>query len=92
MKESKPVFDANANSVHYGVALHKTTFDEGEPILIDLWIDNQSEHETYGVGGSDCRYPYTTVLFDDQGHRLLSNQEQQDRENEKEGHHVPSRL
>src|ERR1035438_4649810 len=61
MKERKPIFGASPTGSHVGIAVSKTSFDAGEPVLVDVWIDNQTEHETFADRG--CERPIDTPLY-----------------------------
>jgi hypothetical protein len=82
LKQRQPVFVGGDHDVRIGIAAQKTVFAAGEPVKVDLWIDNRSDQPTWS--GGRCSYEHRGDVFDESGHRLIGVFEQQRLEAAKE--------
>jgi hypothetical protein len=85
LKEGKPVFFGSMTDVRIGIATGKPVVALGEPIIVDLWVDNRSEKPTWS-GGECLPYWNGGDVFDSTGRRLISIHDQMKLDAEKNGH------
>jgi hypothetical protein len=84
MNIGRPVFVSAKDGVRFGISTRKDVFAAGEPVIVDLWIDNQSDKPVMS-GGRCPPYRYTGDVFDASGHRLIGIREQSNLDAEKNG-------
>jgi hypothetical protein len=61
--------------IAYGISTDTTTFPKGEPIRVNIWIDNRSE-TVFRSGLCDMFGDWGVAVWNDSGKRLLSTREQ----------------
>lgn len=83
MKKGRPVFVGADDGVRIGISTQKDVVAPGDPIIVDLWIDNRTDKPT--MSGGRCGQPHSGDVFDESGHRLISFEEQAERDAEREG-------
>jgi hypothetical protein len=84
MKIGRPVFASGQDGVRVGISTKKDVVAVGEPVVVDLWIDNQSDKPVKS-GGRCPPYRYSGDVFDAAGHRLIGIREQSKLDAEKNG-------
>jgi len=84
VKENRPVFVGSDTGVRLGVSTRKTVVAVGEPIILSLWIDNQSDR-TVMSGGRCPPVRHFGDVFDKSGRRLIGVQERATLDSEKKG-------
>ena len=83
-KEGGPVFVGSMTGVRNGISTRKATVTAGEPVTIDLWVDNRSD-EPAGTGGRCQPYLFEGDVFDSSGRRVIGILEQAKLDAEKRG-------
>jgi len=84
MNIGRPVFVSAKDGVRSGISTRKDVFAVGEPVIVDLWIDNQSDKPVMS-GGRCPPYRYSGDVFDASGHRLIGIRERSKLDAEKNG-------
>src|SRR5262245_43660588 len=84
MKRGRPVFVDSGGGVRVGISTSKSIVAEGEPVLVDIWIDNQSD-KPVSSGGRCPPYLHHGDVFDSSGRRLIGTQEQVKLDAQKKG-------
>jgi len=75
-KDRQPVFVGRDDEVRIGISTQKNIVAPGEPILVDLWVDNRTDRAAYSGGRCILPYRHAGDVFDEWGHRLIGIQEQ----------------
>jgi hypothetical protein len=84
LKEGRPVFFGSMTEVRSGIATRKAVVTVGEPIIVDLWVDNRTEKPILS-GGRCPPYLFRGDVFDSSGHRVIGVREQANLDAEKKG-------
>lgn len=84
MKIGRPVFVGAQDRVRLGISTRKDVIAVGEPVMVDLWVDNQSDKPVMS-GGRCPPYLHSGDVFDASGHRLIGIREQSKLDAEKNG-------
>jgi len=84
MTKGRPVFFDSSDGVRIGIATQKDVVAFGEPVVVDFWVDNQSDKPVHS-GGRCPPYLHFGDVFDASGHRLIGNREQERLDAEKKG-------
>ena len=87
LKKGRPVFAASKDGVRAGISTRKTVVALGEPVVVDIWIDNRSDNPI-SAGGRCPPYLHFGDVFDEQGRRMIGNREQQKLDAVKNGYTV----
>jgi hypothetical protein len=75
MKERRPVFVRNKDGVRIGISTRKPIVSLGEPVVVDIWVDNRSDKPVMS-GGRCPPYLHFGDVFDHSGNRLIGSDEQ----------------
>lgn len=75
-KYGYPVMFSRANGAAFGASTERTKFPRGEPIILAIWLSNESRRDVQ-TGGCSFLEDHIHV-FDSTGRRLLSKAEQED--------------
>ena len=70
MKKSHPVFVRNQDGVRVGISTRKPVVSLGEPVIVDIWVDNRSDKPVLS-GGRCPPYLHFGDVFDKWGNRLI---------------------
>jgi hypothetical protein len=84
MKQGRPVFVDSGDGVRLGISTRNDIVSPGEPVVVDIWVDNQSDKAVWS-GGRCPPYLHYGDVFDASGRRLVGIREQRRREAEKSG-------
>ena len=84
MKEGRPIFVDSGGGVRLGISTRKDIVSNGEPVVVDIWVDNQSENVVLS-GGWCPPYLHNGDVYDASGHRLIGIHEQLRLDAEKKG-------
>ena len=75
MTKGRPIFVDSRDGVRLGISTQKDVVAFGEPVMVDIWVDNRSD-KPVNSGGRCPPYLHFGDVFDASGHRLISNREQ----------------
>ena len=75
MKERRPVFVRNNDGVRVGISTRKPIVSLGDPVIVDIWVDNRSDKPVMS-GGRCPPYLHFGDVFDRSGNRLIGIDEQ----------------
>jgi hypothetical protein len=84
MKDGRPVFVDSGDGVRVGISTSKSVVAEGERVIVDIWVDNQSDKPVLS-GGRCPPYLHHGDVFDSSGRRLVGAQEQERLDAQKKG-------
>jgi hypothetical protein len=70
MKERRPVFAGDKDGVRFGISARKSIVSLGEPIIVDIWVDNGSDKPVMS-GGKCPPYLHFGDVFDQSGNRVI---------------------
>src|SRR5689334_20303589 len=74
MKERRPVFVGDRDGVRFGISTRNLLVSRGEPVIVDIWVDNQSDQPVMS-GGRCSPYLHFGDVFDQSGNRLIGTSE-----------------
>ena len=74
MKEPRPVFVGDQDGVRFGISTRKLIVSRGEPVTVDIWVDNRSDQPVMS-GGRCPPYLHFGDVFDQSGNRLIGTSE-----------------
>ena len=89
MKEPHPVFVGKKDGVRLGISTRKPIVSPGEPVIVDIWVDNRSDKPVMS-GGRCPPYLHFGDVFDQSGNRLIGIDEQAALDAEKDGRETVS--
>ena len=84
LREGKPVFFGSMDGLRLGISTRKATVSFGEPVKVDLWVDNRSDKPTWS-GGRCPTFLHFGDVFDESGRRVIGIVEQATIEAERKG-------
>lgn len=73
MKKGRPVFVGANDGVRWGISAPKETVILGEPIIVDIWIDNRTDKPI--LAGGRCTNLHSGDVFDHSGHLMIGRHE-----------------
>lgn len=76
LKERHPVFVRNKDGVGFGISTQKPIVLLGEPVIVDIWVDNRSDKPVMS-GGRCPPYLHFGDVFDQWGNRVIGIDEQE---------------
>jgi hypothetical protein len=85
LKKGRPVFAGSEDGVRIGIATRKDVVASGEPVMVDLWIDNRTDTPTPGCSRCENVPLWAVEVFDESGRRLVSIHEQRELDDKKAG-------
>ena len=70
--KGRPIFVGGMDG---GISTRKAVVSFGEPVVVDIWIDNRTDRPAHS-GGRCLPFLELVDAFDESGHRLISRHEQ----------------